>query len=768
MVATTAGVVAAGVVAAAAGVVVAAAGVVETESAGPQGDETGDGHSTAVEEATVVAVTVPMSAAAAEVVGDEVWAAATAVPTVTTALKQWGRTQPDATLLDVRAEAISTAQPFLSSPLCSRPRGPSSMPYNRAIKRNQGTRDTDLVLLRSEGFWGDRKKPPLLMFSPFRPANWEIRLGLWIWVSFQNYEAVKAHINQLLEAQVIRESCSPYASPIVLVRKKDGSLRMCVDYRQLNVKTRRDAFPLPRIEESLDALSGAHWFSTLDLASGYNQVPVAEKDKAKTAFCTPFGLFEFNRMPFGLCNAPSTFQRLMERIFGAQHFQTLLLYLDDVIVFSSTVEDHLQRLDSVLTRLHFEGLKVKLEKCCFFRTEVKYLGHVISKDGVATDPDKINAVAKWVRPSTVSELRSFLGFASYYRRFVEGFSQMATPLHRVVAELTTTQTKKGAGKLLGDAWTSQCEQSFQDLKSRLVTAPLLAYADFSLPFILEIDASLSGLGAVLSQDQGGQVRPVAYASRTLSRAEKNMPNYSSMKLEFLALKWAMSEKFREYLLGQKCVLVKEWFYRFGVPARIHSDQGRNFESVLIQQLCTLYGVQKTHTTPYHPQGNGQCERFNRTLHSLLQTLPSNKKHDWPAYLPQVLFSYNTTIHQTTGESPYLLMFGQEPRLPIDFLLGRVHELSSGSVDDWLREHQQRLQTAFDGAKDRLQEAARIRKERNDQHLTREDLREGDLVYLQNKAFQGRAKIQDTWGSRKYRIIKAPSGAKAGPTGGHPS
>lgn len=149
---------------------------------------------------------------------------------------------------------------------------------------------------------------------------------------------MKTHINQLLESQVIWESCSPYASPIVLARIKDGSLRFCVDYRLLNSKTQRDAFPLPRIEESLDALSGARWFSTLDLASGYNQVPVTEQDKPKTAFCTPFGLFEFNRMPFGLCNALGTFQRLMQRMFGDEQGQSLLLYLDDVIVFSSSVD----------------------------------------------------------------------------------------------------------------------------------------------------------------------------------------------------------------------------------------------------------------------------------------------------------------------------------------------------------------------------------------------------------------------------------------------
>nr|XP_055029293.1 uncharacterized protein LOC129418561 [Misgurnus anguillicaudatus] len=207
------------------------------------------------------------------------------------------------------------------------------------------------------------------------------------------YEVVKAHINQLLEARIIRESCSPYASPIVLVKKKDGSLRMCVDYRHLNSKTRKDAFPLPRIEETLDSLAGACWFSTMDLASGYNQVPISEVDRPKTAFCTPFGLFEWNRMPFWLCNAPSTFQRLMERLFGDQQCQSLLLYLDDIVVFSSSVDQHLARMEVVLHRLCREGLKAKLSKCAFFRREVQYLGHVISSEGVSTDPGKIEAVS---------------------------------------------------------------------------------------------------------------------------------------------------------------------------------------------------------------------------------------------------------------------------------------------------------------------------------------------------------------------------------------
>ncbi|KAI3361878.1 hypothetical protein L3Q82_002197 [Scortum barcoo] len=311
------------------------------------------------------------------------------------------------------------------------------------------------------------------------------------------YEVAKEHISQLLSSQVIRESSSPYASPIVLVRKKDNSIRMCVDYRQLNSKTRKDAFPLPRVEEFLDALSGACWFSTLDLTSGYNQM---------------------------------------------------------ILLFSSTVEQHLERLGVVLDRLQDEGLKAKLSKCSFFQKEVSYLGHVISGEGVSTDPSKIEVVANWPIPTTVSELQSFLGFASYYRRFVEGFAKLAAPLHKAVAEFGSVKTGKRSGRGGSVCLSDECQQSFEALRNRLTTAPVLAYADFSLPFILEVDASHGGLGAVLSQEQAGKVRPIAYASRGLRRPERNMVNYSSMKLEFLALKWAMTEKFREYLLGNKCVV----------------------------------------------------------------------------------------------------------------------------------------------------------------------------------------------------------------------
>ncbi|XP_028301871.1 uncharacterized protein LOC114462925 [Gouania willdenowi] len=357
------------------------------------------------------------------------------------------------------------------------------------------------------------------------------------------YVELRSLLQNMLTSGVVRESASPWAAPIVLVKKKDGSWRFCVDYRKLNALTHKDACPLPRIEEALTELKSARWYSTLDLASGYWQVEMHPLDREKTAFTTPFGLYEFNRMPFGLCNAPATFQRLMQRCLGNLVNDSLLIYLDDVIVFSPDFSSHLRHLEEVFQCLHNHGLKLQPAKCHLFQREVTYLGHVISEHGVATDPAKTTAVREWTVPQTAKQVKSFLGFAGYYRRFIPAFSKIATPLNAL------TRDTARHGRAASIIWSPECQKAFDLLKEALLTAPILAYADFSQPFRLYTDASLDGLGAVLAQEQNGKERVIAYASRSLQQTERNDQNYSSFKLELLALKWAITEKFKDYLYG---------------------------------------------------------------------------------------------------------------------------------------------------------------------------------------------------------------------------
>ena len=855
---------------------------------------------------------------------------------------------------------------------------------------------------------------------------------------------VRDQIQALLDKGIIQKSSSEYASPIVPVRKKDGRIRICVDYRQLNHKTTKDAFPLPRIEESLEMLGGASLFSSLDLAHGYFQLLMHPNSAHLTAFRVPWGLFQFNRLPQGLCTSPSTFQRVMEYLFSDMNMVKLLLYLDDVLVFSSSFTDHLERLEEVLTRLKSAGLKLNGKKCKLFQSEVTYLGHVVSSKGIAVEPSKIDKIRLWPVPQNQEQLASFLGLASYHRRFISGFSKLAAPLHA----LKCSWGKGGnTGSTMKVDWTPEADLSFQALKQALTNAPVLAYPKFDRGFVLEVDASFKGLGACLSQyDDNDQLHPVCYASRGLRGSERRYPDYSSFKLELLGLKWAVVDKFGDLLLGHHCevltdnnplahlrtarlgateqrwvaklapynltikyrsgrtnlvadalsrhplnamdvdtvllvnhvtatspvphVLTSEvrgpsvekesadpsisgvlptytraqlsqlqqdddfigriwrrkvsgwelgqdppdrdvpglyswlreydryvfrkellyhsfsdpidnhsvyrllvpqllqsvlletahdkwghqgvartysilksrcywpgmhsqvksyirrcvqctvakaplpkirpamqhllafkplellaidfvkldrgkggiedvlvmtdaftkwaqavackdqsavtvarklrdhWFSLYGVPVRLHSDQGRCFEGQLVHQLCSLYGIRKSKTSCYHAQGNGQTERFNRTLIGLIKSLESTHRKQWPDMLPHLVHIYNTTPHTVTGVSPYTLMFGREPRIPLDHIL---NNLENDWSEDYVTEQSSYMEKAWSIVRDRLEQAAAKSKQRYDRKARSLPLEPGCHVLLQKTGFRDRHKLEDHFLSESYVI-----------------
>ena len=875
----------------------------------------------------------------------------------------------------------------------------------------------------------------------------------------QMYDEVKAHIQEMLDLGAIRPSNSPWASAIVLVRKKDGRLRFCIDLRRLNNRTVKDAYSLPRIESILDSLGGAQIFSTLDLKAGYWQVEMAEECKAYTAFtCGPLGFYECDTMPFGATNAPATFQRLMHDCLGDLNMNWCIVYLDDIIISSDTKEEHIKRLEAVFQKLMAAGLKLKPTKCFFFRDEIEYLSHVVSGKGISTNPKKIEAVTKWPTPKTVYDVRSFLGFVGYYRRFIKNFSKITKPIREVITGLEN-QSKRAAKKTYIE-WTDLANTAFDNLKTMCVSTPILAYPDYQLPFTLHTDSSTDGLGAVLYQKQDGKQRVIAYASRSVSKAESNYPAH---KLEFLALKWAVCEKFHEYLYGTKpfevftdnnpltyvltsakldacgqrwvaklanynfsikyrcgvsnteadalsrikwpeaisekldtengcmdthvinailtgavtkssliesvscstdvipteldkntsklsnmnwmkeqrldpnlgviirliesgqlfkrklqgkdstelksflrnkrCLkLVKDVLYRksysdnsttkktlwqlvvpkhfreralfgchddvghqgilrtlsllrerfywpgmqeeatqyvmhcsrclrrktppqvaplqpilvtqplelvhmdylslepskgnienvlvitdhftryalaypsktqtaqatarilwdnfichYGFPERFISDQGRNFESDLIKELCKIAGVKKVHTTPYHPQGNGQCERFNSTLCNMLGTLSEEEKSDWKSHLGCMTHAYNCTKHASTTYSPYYLMFGRHPRLPIDieFGLNKPNSSDNSSKSRYIQKLRRRLNYAFQKASKYSDQQAKKYKQGYDKSVKGPQLQENDLVLVKIVAHKGRHKLQDRWEPEEYVVTEQP-------------
>eukprot|EP00731_Ephydatia_muelleri_P014390 Em0008g110a len=656
-------------------------------------------------------------------------------------------------------------------------------------------------------------------------------------------EDVRRLLREMLDNGIVEPSEGPWSSPIVLAKKKDGTLRFCVDYRKVNTITKRDAYPLPRIDDTLGTLGGSKFFTTMDLASRYWQVEMAPEDRPKTAFSTPEGLYQFRVMPFGLCNAPATFQRLMDRVLGTLKWSSCLVYFDDIIVVGSSFGDHLRHITSVLMKLREAGLKLKPTKCKFFQKQVAFLGHIVSACGIATDPAKTEVIAKWPTPQSRKEVQQFLGLANYYRRFIKNFGTIAKPLHRLTEKNITFQ------------WTDTCQQAFDNLRKCLMTSPILAHPDWSKSFILDTDASDCGIGAVLSQvNSDASECVIAYASRSLSRQEQR---YCVTRRELLAVV-EFVKHFREYLLGRRFTLRTDhgslvWLKNFKEPegqlarwlerleeydftvvhrqgslhntlSRIPCRQcGRSSHSKDVPEGSALVGVVnslpfQTYTAelmrqfqsvdpiigpvynavslgelpsseelntwgreskwllqqwdslvldkgllwrkdledanksqfilPYvlhdevlkelhegaaggtsRPQGNGMVERFNRTLLDMLATAVGDNPADWENYIHKLCFAYNTSVHSSTGYSPFFLMFGRQAAIPVDLMYPLRREEEDKELPDFVQELKKRLQDAYASVRVHCQSEHLRQKAIYDRKAHGEQLKEGDLVWL---------------------------------------
>lgn len=343
---------------------------------------------------------------------------------------------------------------------------------------------------------------------------------------------LKTQLQDLLNKGFIRPSSSPWGCPAIFVKKKDQTLRLCVDYRPLNEVTIKNKYPLPRIDLLFDQLSGAKVFSKIDLRSGYHQIRIRPEDVPKTAFTTRYGLYEYLVMSFGLTNAPAHFMYLMNSVFMPELDKFVVVFIDDILIYSKTKEDHAEHLRIVLTRLREHQLYAKFSKCEFWLDTITFLGHILSAEGVAVDPSKVKDILEWKPPTTVHQVRSFLGMAGYYRRFIPDFSKIAKPI---------TELLKNHVKFV---WSSECNKAFEELKKLMTTAPVLAQPNIEKAFDVYCDASGIGIGCVLMQEG----RVIAYASRQLKRHEEHYPTHD---LELAAVVHAL-KIWRHYLLGNTC------------------------------------------------------------------------------------------------------------------------------------------------------------------------------------------------------------------------
>ena len=868
------------------------------------------------------------------------------------------------------------------------------------------------------------------------------------------YTEVKNHIGNLLANGWIRESNSPYSSPMVCVRKKDGGLRLCIDFRKLNSKTIPDKQPIPRIQDILDDLGGNSWFSTLDMSQAYHQGEIHEDSRKVTAFSTPWSLMEWIRIPYGITNAPPAFQRFINNCLYSLRDRICIAYLDDILVYSKTFKGHIENVRKVLRCLRRKGVKLNPGKCVFFKREVRYLGRLISEEGYRPDPEDTKALDKCkIPPTNIGQLRALIGFLGYYRTYIKDFSTKLKPIYDLLQVKADKGGKKQADSKIKILWKEENQKIIEEIIDYLQSPQVISYPDFDLPFIVHCDASQNGLGAVLYQKKDEKMKIISFASRTLSPAEKNYHLHSG-KLEFLALKWCITEKFSDYLIhgppfevitdnnpltyvltsaklnatglrwinqlanfnfsikyrsgkkhvdadylsrhpldeiGQieknsnavlkpndvglvlsetstkemptvsranidmlvcdglnvsrkisqsdvskaqqadevvgpvyellegglkvgkaerkklqrdskillkqmkklkiengllyrnttnfkqivlpktfhqmvytelhenlahlgsekvldlakrrfywprmqnhiefyirkqcRCLVAKkpnkperapltpiqsmgpfelisidylhldrakggyeyalvicdhftrfvqvyatknksaisaaekifnEFILNFGFPRRIHHDQGKEFDNKLFNRLQQLSGITASRTTPYHPMGDGQVERMNRTIINMLKTLSAQEKSNWKTHLSKLAFAYNATINKSTGYAPYFLMFGRSPTLPIDLMFNIEPKDTGGKLqipykkfaDNW----ENSMQQAFEIVREHTKKSGNWNKKLYDKKIHGVEIGIGDKVLLRNHSEKGgTGKLRTYWENKVYIV-----------------
>lgn len=449
-------------------------------------------------------------------------------------------------------------------------------------------------------------------------------------MSPRELDTLRTQLNSMLEKGFIKPSKSPWGFPVLFAKKKDGTLRLCVDYRALNKITNKNSLTPPRIDELFDRLANMTCFSRLDLSSGYHQIRIAPQDTEKTAFRTRYGNFEYTVMPFGLCNAPATFQTLMNSIFEDMVDSSVIVYLDDILVFSTNPTEHLAHLERVLEKLSKNSLFAKRSKCEFFKESISFLGHIVSSKGIAADPDKTKTIANWPAPKNITELQQFLGLSGYYRKFVPNFAGITSCLTDLLKKDTPF------------VWTPVEESSFALLKRLLISPPILILPDLNEPFIISTDASLIAVSAVLSQRKSDGIHPICYESKKLNEAEKNYPIH---ELECYAIIHAF-KKWKCYLEGSRVTIQTDHKSLQYLQTQKQLSRRMSRWSQFLQQFDfeITYVKGKENLVP---------DILSRipTQHNLTLNLISET--DWPEYLIEVI---------TTGNIPEELDEGTKKKL----------------------------------------------------------------------------------------------------------